>query len=35
VRLTTGQRARIAAEERQVRGKFLAKGHSCQNSLEI
>jgi hypothetical protein len=27
VRLTPGQGARIAAEERQMRGKFLAKRH--------
>ena len=27
VRLAAGQRARVAAKERQVRGEFLAKGH--------
>jgi hypothetical protein len=27
VRLAAGQRARVAAEEWQVRGEFLAKGH--------
>jgi hypothetical protein len=35
VRLAPRQRARIATEERQMGGKFLAKGHSYQNSLEF
>jgi hypothetical protein len=35
VRLAAGQRARIAAEKRQVWGEFLAKGHGVQISLEI
>ena len=35
VSLAAGQRARITAQKWQVGCKFLAKGHSCQNSLEL
>jgi hypothetical protein len=35
VGLTAGQRAGITAKERQVRSKFLAKGHEWLFSLEI
>jgi hypothetical protein len=34
VRLAAGQRSRIAAQEWQVRRKFLTKGHDAQFSLE-
>jgi hypothetical protein len=35
VRLAAGEGARIAAQEWQVGGKFLAKGHDGLNSLEM
>ena len=34
MRLAAGQRARVAAEERQMGGEFLTKGHNGYSPLE-